>query len=145
MGVDSLMHIRFPKPKLLNAARQKFGLELLYPHGRAEIIQTRLLWRQTVKPSPFGRCYGIEIEYQAGEYPITKVIKPGLRSLAGERKLPHVYPLPGDPLCLYYAPAREWNPAMSLAKTIIPWTCEWLFHFEAWLVTDQWDGGGVHI
>ena len=135
----------FPTPKILNAAQQKHGLELLYPNGRAQLIQTKLIWKQYIRPSPFSREYLIQVEYQPGEAPRTYVLQPGIRSLAGKRKLPHVYPLPGDPLCLYYAPAREWAATMSLASTIIPWASEWLFHFEAWLLTDNWDGGGIHI
>jgi hypothetical protein len=25
----------------------------------------------------------------------------------------------------------------------VPWTCEWLFHFESWLFTGEWEGGGT--
>jgi hypothetical protein len=73
------------------------------------------------------------------------VITPRLRSLAGDRKIPHVYAEKGDPLCLYYPPANEWNETMHLAETIVPWACEWLLHFEAWLFSDEWDGGGIHL
>lgn len=73
-----------------------------------------------------------------------RLLQPTIRELAGDRKLPHVFRGVGDPLCLFYAPAREWNSSMLIARTIVPWTCEWLFHFEAWLFTGKWDGGGVH-
>jgi hypothetical protein len=139
------MRMSFPRPKTLNAAEQKFGLELSYPEGSASLNRTRLIWRQKVQPSIFSRVYELQVEYQPGGHPTTWVVKPSLRSLAGDRKIPHVYPRPDDPLCLYYSSAHEWNGTMSLAKTIIPWACEWLFHFEAWLYTNEWDGGGVHI
>jgi hypothetical protein len=135
----------FPKLKNLNAAQQQCCLKSLYPSGSGAFAQTRLFWKQTVRPSPFSRAYEIQIEYQPGEYPTTRVLQPNLRSLAGARKIPHIYELPGDPLCLFYAKAREWNSSMSLAATIVPWTCEWLFHFEAWLYTNKWEGGGIHI
>ncbi|MEZ5659385.1 MAG: hypothetical protein R3E83_12920 [Burkholderiaceae bacterium] len=32
----------------------------------------------------------------------------------------------------------------SIADTIVPWTYEWLFYFEEWLVSDEWKGGGRH-
>ena len=136
---------QFPKPKVLNAAKQLFGLKAIFPDGCAALVQTKLIWRQTIQPSPFSRTYQIQVEYQRGQYPVIRVLAPNIRELAGERKIPHIFPLPGDPLCLYYADAREWNPSMSLAKTIIPWASEWLFHFEAWLLTDRWEGGGIHI
>jgi hypothetical protein len=34
---------------------------------------------------------------------------------------------------------------MPIALTIIPWLLEWLVYYEAWLVTGEWLGGGVHI
>ena len=32
---------------------------------------------------------------------------------------------------------------MYIADTIVPWTAEWLAHYEIWLATDDWRGGGV--
>jgi hypothetical protein len=31
---------------------------------------------------------------------------------------------------------------MSIADTIVPWTAEWLVHYEIWLMTGEWYGGG---
>ena len=31
---------------------------------------------------------------------------------------------------------------MLIADTIVPWTCEWLIHYEIWLATGEWHGGG---
>lgn len=47
-------------------------------------------------------------------------------------------------LGLYYPPAREWRQSMLLAGTILPWTSEWLLHYETWLATGVWTGGGIH-
>jgi hypothetical protein len=33
---------------------------------------------------------------------------------------------------------------MSLAKAIVPWTSEWLLHYEIWLATGDWRGSGIH-
>lgn len=33
---------------------------------------------------------------------------------------------------------------MALAHTIVPWACDWLMHYEFWLATGTWAGGGVH-
>ena len=33
---------------------------------------------------------------------------------------------------------------MLLATTIFPWTAEWLLHYEIWLATGEWTGGGYH-
>ena len=33
---------------------------------------------------------------------------------------------------------------MNIAETIIPWASEWLLHYEIWLATGEWQGGGIH-
>jgi hypothetical protein len=45
----------------------------------------------------------------------------------------------GD-LCLYLP--GEWNESMLLAATILPWTSQWLFYYELWLITGHWMGTG---
>ena len=47
-------------------------------------------------------------------------------------------------LCLYDPDAGEWHPGMSIARTIIPWTIDWLACYEGWLATGEWTGGGHH-
>lgn len=42
--------------------------------------------------------------------------------------------------CACFTGAREWNPSMPISRTIVPWACEWLLHFEAWLYTAVWKG-----
>jgi hypothetical protein len=49
---------------------------------------------------------------------------------------------PSDDLCLYY---DEFDGGQHLiADTVVPWISEWLFHYELWLSTGSWHGGGVH-
>jgi hypothetical protein len=47
-------------------------------------------------------------------------------------------------LCLFDPQTAEWSPGAAIADTIVPWTYEWLFYFEEWLVSDEWKGGGRH-
>jgi hypothetical protein len=68
------------------------------------------------------------------------VVEPALARRPDARSLPHVYP--GHELCLYYG--NEWRHDMLLASTIVPWAAGWLIHYELWLVTGRWAGGGVH-
>lgn len=49
-----------------------------------------------------------------------------------------------DRPCLYYPKAKEWSESMLIADTIVPWLAEWLFHYEIWVLTGQWEGGGIH-
>ena len=138
------MRPKWPKAKNLNIAHQQSDLLRRYPNSEGRIARNRLVWQGKLKPSTFSREYLVRIDYTEGHFPTTRVLQPALRELAGDRKVPHTFRDVGTPLCLFYAPAREWNASMLIARTIVPWTCEWLFHFEAWLFTDNWDGGGVH-
>ncbi|WP_370324537.1 hypothetical protein [Euzebya sp.] len=65
------------------------------------------------------------------------VISPRLH---GPERLPHVYA--HNQLCLYLP--GTWADHQLIADTIIPWTMEWLFHYEIWAATGSWEGGGLH-
>lgn len=62
--------------------------------------------------------------------------------------IPHHYPNQVHPqlpiLCLYDPDTREWHPGLAIAKTIVPWTIDWLTCYEGWLATGEWTGGGRH-
>ncbi|WP_413624562.1 hypothetical protein [Luteibacter sp. Lutesp34] len=98
-----------------------------------------------LRPLPESRTYLLALTLPRGGVPTVRVLAPDLAVLAGERELPHVYdhrhPVQ---LCLYLPGAGEWSHEAYLAKTIVPWAMEWLAHFEAWLFTSQWSGGGLH-
>ncbi|MCX6132627.1 MAG: hypothetical protein NTU47_02340 [Ignavibacteriales bacterium] len=84
--------------------------------------------------------------YLRGQHPDVYVASPKLDLFPGESRLPHVYSTEEQRLCLYYRRAREWNSGMYIGDTIIPWTSEWLLHYEIWLATGSWHGGGIqHI
>ena len=66
---------------------------------------------------------------------------PEIEDQADER-VPHRYR--DGSLCLYLPGTGEWKRDMFLADTILPWTSEWLLHYELWLATSEWHGGGIH-
>jgi hypothetical protein len=127
----------------LNLAQQLGALQCLYRQGKGRLLKNRLTWEAALRPSAFSREYIVHIDYRPGCFPTTRVLRPSLRVLSGGRKPPHVFADPDDPLCLFYGAAHEWGPSMPIARTIVPWACEWLFHFEAWLFTGVWEGGGI--
>ncbi|ASL09434.1 hypothetical protein [Mycobacterium intracellulare] len=92
----------------------------------------------SIRPSPVSQVYTVRILQQHGGRPQVTVIDPPLQLYPGATSLPHVYP--DDELCLYYP--GQWKPKMLLSTTIVPWTAEWLMHYELWLATGQWSGGG---
>lgn len=91
--------------------------------------------------------YKISIKYRLFESPIVKILAPALIRLPDneEGQLPHVYPPVEDPsLCLYDPETDEWDGALLLSRTIVPWTLDWLSCYELWLMTGRWTGGGRH-
>lgn len=135
------------KPKYLTLAKQAFSLQQVYPDGIfLKKTLTGFIWRIFIKPDSICREYHIVVEYR---YPMTVhvflVEAEELRD--GKIKAPHVY---GDydtikdriELCLYYG--KEFQGIDSMTRTIIPWTMEWLLHYECWRVTGEWHGGGIH-
>lgn len=117
------------------------GTRLVFLSGRA------LRYRFHLAPSDFGRIYVCELRLTPDSRPPEMfVLSPDLTTLAEEAALPHVYPNngPGTKLCLWWPKQREWLPQMRLVDTYIAWTAEWLWHFEDWLATGVWAGGGEH-
>ena len=112
--------------------------------GGGELRAGRLHWRYETSPAPLSRIYGIRIEFANGGTPEVFVECPDLVELAEGRKLPHVYQQNPARLCLYLPRTGEWQPWMRIDQMIVPWTSLWLYFFEDWLATDEWEGGGKH-
>lgn len=115
-----------------------------------------VVWEGTLKPSPFSRSYNVIIKYTMGTPPICVVTSPILDELANGRTIPHIYPnntgIEGTKLCLYLPKNRkkkkkrtsQWQSTDFLADTFLPWASLWLFYYEDWLFSDDWQGGGEH-
>ena len=95
-----------------------------------------------VQPTPLNQIYRVEIRYIYKEIPTAKVRDPELRRRVAGERIPHTYA--DDEPCLYLPGKRDWGPEKKIAMTIIPWLSVWLFYYEAWLGTGEWQGGGVH-
>jgi hypothetical protein len=81
----------------------------------------------------------------ASPWPSVRLLTPiARRPEAPEVAIPHIYGLHDNPrgadLCLYHPQSRDWNDEMLVAKSIVPWSAEWLFYYEMWLVTGVWGG-----
>ena len=98
-------------------------------------------WRGVLQPSELSQLYTVQLLYRAGGNPRVFVRRPTLEARAG-RKPEHLYP--DGSLCLFHPRRGEWLPSDVIAHTIIPWAAEWLFHYECWLFTGEWLGGGEH-
>jgi hypothetical protein len=101
-----------------------------------------LLAQGDVQPTSRSPVYKVRILYRIGEIPKVTVLSPPLVPREEDGGIPHMYV--DKRLCLYMPDTDEWTADLSLADTIIPWTVEWLFHYEMWRATGKWSGGGKH-
>jgi len=123
---------------LLTVTQQAVGINAAWPdQPRPTVRRNTLRWHGALRPSALSPAYTVSLVYKLGDPPRLHVLEPALDP--GHRlELPHVYD--NDRLCLYTP--GEWNGTMQLATTILPWTAEWLFHYEVWRTTERWVGGG---
>ncbi|WP_378106315.1 hypothetical protein [Chryseobacterium sp. sg2396] len=133
------------KKPSLNIMQQYAALKRDYNYGDIKIIGDRLIWEGKLKSSPIGDEYLIKISYKKNDVPKIFVLQPeNLKLPEGKNRLMHVYDHEKQRLCLYYPDAKEWTNKKTIASTILPWAIEWLYHYEIWLITGNWTGGGIH-
>lgn len=119
-----------------------------YPRSFCIVRNGELLWQGRLQPEPAGREYLVNVVYGPTPFvPLAYVVDPDPNVLVAAsalpgRKLPHVYNLHRDPLCLFTGFGLEWSPSDWIAKTTVPWTSLWLKFFEIWLGTNTWEGSG---
>jgi hypothetical protein len=102
-----------------------------------DLKPARLIWTGVLKPTPLSRDYTVRITYALGRYPRVVVLDPPL--VPDENgQLPHFYR--EGALCLHEA--HEWRPSMLIVDSTIPWTSEWLAHYELWKWSGHWHGDG---
>lgn len=140
----------------LTIAQQYHALKACGPYERLLISgkDRTLLWEGWLQPSLFSRRYKVVVRYSLGTAPICVVTEPDLYSLAGAKTIPHHYRkdkhIAGAKLCLFLPSSQsdgklsEWRSQQKISDTIIPWASLWLFYFEQWLYTRDWEGGGKH-
>lgn len=126
--------------KLLPLLAQEKTILKYFPESKTAIVGKKLIWKGYLQPTPFSKKYEIKINYEAGKISIY-VLNPKLDICEGQKKLPHIYNAKKQQLCLFF---KEWNGGMFIIDTIIPWTSEWLYFYEIWLVNGGiWLGGGT--
>lgn len=124
--------------RAVNLTRQLVAIMALLPDTEGVVRHGELVCVIRLQPSPASQTYTVRLTYRHGRRSRVTVTDPPLELHPGADALPHVYR--GDELCLYYP--GEWHHHMLLASTIVPWTTEWLIHYELWLITGYWAGGG---
>jgi len=132
-----MKHRLHPVPMAVQMAR----LIRAYPGSQASLKRDVLCWVADLTPTPLSRTYRVKLEMHKDGKPEVRLVHPTLQTRDGQR-CPHLYP--GGVLCLYLPGAFEWTKEMQLVGTVVPWISEWLAHYEVWLATGVWTGGGVH-
>lgn len=133
--------VMMKKTKIPNLMTQWIALKRDFPHSAGGVRRNRLRWSTEIQPTSLSETYTISLSYSLEKSPRVFVEKPELIDRDGTR-IPHRYR--DGSLCLYLPGAGEWQRHMYLAETILPWTSEWLLHYEIWLGTGEWCGGGIH-
>lgn len=125
----------------LSLITQRIGLLGDFPESTCTVMKGELVWTGFLQPSNLSANYTVRMVYKLGKRPRVSVLDPTLERYEG-KALPHVYT--GNVLCVYTPWNQEWTEDQRLVDTIIPWTSEWLLHYEFWLITGVWHGGGTH-
>jgi hypothetical protein len=128
-----------PKQQPLGLAVQAAHLKKHFPDAKTSVRRSCLHWLADLRPTELSCVYRISLEYKLKNRPKVRVLAPALR--LPERKS-EVHVFSDGTLCLYFM--GEWNGRFLLVDTIVPWISEWLIHYEIWLVTEEWHGGGIH-
>ena len=101
-----------------------------------------------IQPTEFSKFYNVLLEYVSVQKKPRVYVCIDQLEVENKDSIPHKYQIKNIngkeyvDLCLYYK--NEWNSTMNISETIIPWICEWLYHFEFWSITGKWCGGGKH-
>jgi hypothetical protein len=116
-------------------AQQAMGLRSVFPGAELALKPYSLRWTGQLQPLDLSRVYTIRIDYKLGRYPSVRVLAPELKATEAGF-LPHTYD--DGTLCLH--DLGQWNAAMLIVDTIVPWAAEWLLYYETWLATGEWFG-----
>jgi hypothetical protein len=132
---------RYIRQKWLTISQQDWLMRARYPQFCSKTNRgNRIVWTGSLQPTARSASYRVEITYLVPHRPEIRVLEPELRKRDGCDRLPHVFP--GNLPCVHEA--CDWNAAMMVATTVIPWLCSWLYFYEVWLDTGFWAGEGTH-
>lgn len=122
---------------------QRDALASFFPSSSHWIGGNQLLWRNRMQPSSLSDFYEVVIQYSLKSIPNIFVLSPQLSLAKGAVSLPHVYDSKLQKLCLFHPQQQRWKSSYLLANTVVPWALEWLLHYEIWVGTNEWHGGGI--
>ena len=93
------------------------------------VVLTRTGIALPLRPTQLSPTYQVRIDYVPERSPKVFVVSPALLNATL-----HVYA--DGSICLYYR--GEYDNTLPMSETIIPWTAQWLYCYEIWLVQGEW-------
>ena len=146
MGPSGMPRRFRAKARRLSLAQQACMLKQRHPESVCRIRQGSLYFRiDELRSCGRSHRYSLEIIKDPGRPVKVWLSGDALRKCANLRTIPHIYDSNEAKrkvmLCLSY---KDWQPSQAYTDTFIPWAMEWILHFEAWLYTGEWNGGGKH-
>jgi hypothetical protein len=122
----------------ISPALQMLGMQQLFPTLRL-VSRNPLTWRGPVTPVEGGRPFTLDVRLPVPiGVPSVRVLDPKLENEPTTGRPPHTFS--DRTLCLYHTDDFRWTGERHIAKTIVPWACEWCLFYEAWVATGQWFG-----
>lgn len=132
----------------LPPAAQGASLCIAWPSFRCRNTGSGIRCQGVLQPTPISARYTVCVEFKRNKPLRVWVVEPALNRRSPSEPVPHVYPdktVPGGIRpCLYLPSSDEFDRDGIAHLQIIPWLCEWLFHYEMWHITGVWSGGGKH-
>ena len=135
----------YNKLQPVSLIQQKIALLSSYKESNCYIDKNILCWSAKLRPTQLSRTYQIRITYKLRESPKVWVIGEELEKLDAP-DFPHTFEIDVEKKMVRICLCRrfEFSSFNYLANSIVPWSIEWLYHYEMWLATEIWHGGGIH-
>lgn len=121
----------------VNLALQALCLRREFPQGHLRLTPGRLIWEGEVRPLPACDAYTLQLTAEPALRPTVRVLAPDLVP-DDDGLLPHVY----DDGSLCVSTFGDFRPGMLFVDTVLPWSLEWLVHYEQWRAGGVWFGDG---
>lgn len=125
------------KQRILTPAEQLYYMQLCWPGFAVSRSGSVISWTGQITPAAMCDTYTVRVSHKSVGRPDVEVVAPKLRAYPGKR-LPHMFS--DGTLCLHLS--NEWNGGKIIAHTVMHWAARWLFFYEIWLLTGDWQGGG---
>lgn len=119
-------------PKALNLGLQEINILKKFPSFQLIREKEAIYWIGFLQPTSRSLQYKVKVVYHPYQ-PKVFILEPEIISF-----VPHRYQ--DNSLCLYHPNDKSYDGTTLIADTIIPWTSEWLFFYEAWIEEGVWWG-----